>query len=287
MSDVPLITIGITCFNARESIIRAVESARLQTYPNFEILVVDDGSSDDSVALLEKCENIRLVCHGVNKGFPTALNTIFEHAKGEYVALFDDDDESVPERLEKQIARLSGFDLAFCYANRDVYEGDDFVYKIDAIGRRSPEPHGQMVADFLLCHLGKAGYCWGLFGSCTLLVKRQLVLDLEGFDPAFRRCAEWDLAVRAALLDRSVYFVSVDEPLVTQFKTRTADKAGSIPLQYSLMLREKHKGYLQSKGLGVYRAARFLARARFYGSKGCFVLSKFYRVLHAFFMLWR
>lgn len=69
------------------------------------------------------------------------------------------------------------------------------------------------------------------------------VLKHYGFDPKFRRSAEWDLAIRVAY--QGGYFIAVDQPLVIQHKTPTFDKAGRKPLDYALMLRKKHKAYLQ------------------------------------------
>lgn len=275
-STSPLITIGITCFNASDLIIDALEHANEQDWPNYEIVVVDDGSSDNSVSLIEdfikNVENIRLIKHGKNKGFPSALNTIIENAKGEYITFFDDDDTSAPNRLSKQHTRLSKFidakqtQLVMCYTNREVtYANNEKEgYNFTAIGSiEGKEPHGQMVADYILWQSGQAGYAWGMFGSCTLMVHRNLFNQLGGFDAAFRRNTEWDMAVRCAM--QGGHFISVAEPLVIMTKTPTADKSGKTPLKYSLMLREKYKDYLKSKNL--YLTSRLVARSRFYGGK--------------------
>ena len=82
---------------------------------------------------------------------------------------------------------------------------------------------------------------WGSLGGTMMAPKK--VLQEFGFDPNFRRSAEWDLAIRVALQGGD--FIAVDEPLVIQHKTQTSDKAGRKPLDYALMLRKKHKKYLQ------------------------------------------
>ncbi len=291
MNNKPLITIGITCFNAAGLVHRAIESALAQTWPNFEVLIVDDGSADESLRVLgdfaARDSRIRIIPHETNKGFPAALNTLFRNANGDFIALFDDDDTSEPRRLEKQYERLIAYEekhntrLVFCYTNRLVYDHHDMkhpVYPLEAIGRLPPEPHGPMVADFLLWSTGQPGFTWGMFGSCTLLVRKKSVEDLEGFDECFRRCAEWDLAVRAALA--GAHFIAVSEPLVHQLKTPTADKKAKIPLQYALMLRHKHKRYLQQRGRFYYWAALALAHARFWGANGRKIRSLFYRLLN-------
>ena len=267
----PLITIGITCFNAEETIARAIESAGKQDWENLEIIIVDDHSTDSSAKIIkelqQKDKRVRIECHEKNLGYPSALNTIIKHARGEYIAFFDDDDDNETSRIEKQYKRLSDFQeshpgsAVLCYAHRRVFvngeeKPDAFV---NAIGAAAPEPHGPAVADFLLWHKKADGYTWGEFGSCTMMAPRK-TLKKFGFDPNFRRSAEWDLVVRVAL--DGGYFIAVDEPLVIQHKTQTSDKAGRKPLDYALMLRKKHKGYLKENN--VYLGAIFQAYSRFY-----------------------
>jgi glycosyltransferase involved in cell wall biosynthesis len=274
-SDATLVTIGITCFNAADTIERAIDSALNQDWPNFEIVVVDDRSADESIAIIESRARgdgrIRLIRHETNKGYAGALNTILAHAKGEFVAIFDDDDVSQPDRVSEQWRRLTvyeratGADHVFCYSNREVVkeEGDGLAGFVCAIGRSSAEPHGADVADFLLWHYERPGFSWGQFGSCTLFVRRRTILDLGGFDETFRRMAEWDLAVRASLA--GAHFVAVDQPLITQHLTPTSDKAGSLPLNYALKLREKYRTHLESKR--VYRASKAIAHSRHHYAK--------------------
>lgn len=275
---VPLITIGITCFNAGSTIRRAVFSALRQDWPNREIIVVDDASSDGSGAVLEDLRRqfpeIRLVRHKRNRGYPGALNTLIRKARGEFIAIFDDDDESAPERLRAQWSRITAYEdaqdcsLVLCYSNRNVIKPGRHIpdHVAKAIGRRSLEPHGKAVADYLLAHVCDQRLVWGMFGSCTLMAKRETFKAIGSFDEDFRRCAEWDLAIRAAF--RGAHFIAVDEPLVTQHKTDGAEKIGSIPLEYALRLREKHKDYLVARGL--YWASSAMARYNFHGGKGRF-----------------
>lgn len=287
VSGSDLITIGITCFNAADTIVRAVESALEQDWPSLEVIVVDDCSSDGSWELLQDLarnhDRLRVIRHEKNKGYPGALNTLIDNAAGEFVAIFDDDDDNVPDRLKAQHARITAYEadtgatLVFCYSNRDVVKvGDTKADHVTlAIGRRAPEPNGPAVADYLLSIDADSRFVWGLFGSCTLMARRQCFLAVGRFDEAFRRCAEWDMAVRASFM--GAHFIAVDRSLVTQYKTKTADKAGTVPLKYALMLRDKHRPYLELRGL--YRASRALAHSNFYGNKKQIWRSRLYRVL--------
>lgn len=281
----PLITIGMTCFNAEDTITRAVQGALTQDWPNTEIVVVDDHSSDNSWAILqvlsEGHRSVRLVRHSINKGYPAALNTILGAANGEFVAIFDDDDQSRTDRLTLQFARLRNYEAScgqptppvLCYSNRCVVgplsptqaqENPAPGTGALAIGRQPPEPNGPMVADFVLAHIRDLRHTWGLFGTGTMMARRSVLQHFGGFDERFRRSAEWDLVVRAAF--EHTHFIAVDEPLVTTYKTPTADKSGTIPLQYALALRYKYKEYLLEKRL--FWAALCQARARFYYARG-------------------
>jgi GT2 family glycosyltransferase len=214
---------------------------------------------------------LRVIHHRANEGYPGALNTIIKASRGEFLAIFDDDDESRQERLTKQWRRLTdyerlrGAERVLCYANRDLVEAGETRpdYVVMAIGREAPEPNGPIVADYLFGYLVDSHHVWGELGSCTLMARRRTFLALDNFDTSFSRCAEWDFAVRAAL--QGAHFIAVNEPLITQYTTATADKSGTIPLKYAVRLRHKHKVYLK-KGK-VYLASVALAHARFHGAK--------------------
>jgi glycosyltransferase involved in cell wall biosynthesis len=251
----PLITIGITCHNAADTIKRAIDSALAQDWSSLEVLIVDDCSTDGSVRIIEELisrePRARLIVHDRNAGVAVARNTIIENASGEFIAYFDDDDESVPDRVRQQLERIvayereSGSRLVFCYTNRNVVEigSDEPSYECLAIGRNPPEPTGPAVADYFLSLGPASNYVWGLCGSCTLMARRESFLAVGLFDGTFRRCAEVDLAIRASFAGAS--FIAVDRPLITQYKTSGPDKADRKPLSYALKLRKKHRHYLE------------------------------------------
>lgn len=272
----PFITIAITCYNAEDTIQRALEGALAQTWTAREIIIVDDGSTDRSATLLEEVERahdeIRVIRHGSNRGVSEARNTLMAHASGTFIAFFDDDDESVPDRLERQCRRLSDYESTqpaarvLCYSNRDVVRPGErrSTSQLVGIGRLPPAPSGPMVADYVLGLFKDDGrHTWGMLGSGTLMARTEALRSFGGFDPQFRRCAELDLAVRAAL--EGAHFISVDAPLVTQYETPTADKDGDADLRYRLLLVKKHRRYLKEK--------------RCYVGAWCY--------MHAWFYCWR
>lgn len=271
LAPVPRITAGVTVHNAEATLLRALNSVAAQDWPDLEIVIVDDGSTDESPAIVQAFitdePRARLIRHESALGYPAGLNEIVRAATGEFVAFFDDDDDSAPDRLRRQIKRLHAFEsahpnaMSFCYTNRAVVRPGqtkpDHITR--AIGRRAPEPHGPAVADYVLWERQAETYVWGAFGSCTLMARKDSFTALGGFDEDFRRCAEWDFAVRAGLA--GAFFIAVDAPLVTQYKTLSADKGGTRPLDYTLRLCAKHRTYLV--GRGKWYLARVLAYRRF------------------------
>ncbi len=278
----PLVTVGIPCFNAEETIRRAVVSVLSQTWPQREILIVDDASTDGSRMILEKLERtqpeIRVIWHERNRGFPEAANRLLAEARGEFIAFLGDDDESAPRRLERQYRRIIEYEAAhpgafvLCYSGRDVVPAgaETPAFQHHGIGRVPPEPSGPIVVDHLLGLMKDDGRSWGRVGSGTLMVRTEALRRLGGFDGRFRRASDCDLAIRAALAE--AHFISVDAPLIVQHMTETADKAGKAELRYRLLLVRKYKVYLRKR--------------RAYVGAWCYVHARFYFGRHWQWRLW-
>jgi glycosyltransferase involved in cell wall biosynthesis len=98
----------IAAYNAAQFVGKAISSVLAQTYRDFELIVVDDFSSDDSHAILHSFSDprMRIIQHDANLGASTARNDALASARGEFIAILDADDVSAPERLERQVAFL-------------------------------------------------------------------------------------------------------------------------------------------------------------------------------------
>ena len=117
--------------------------------------------------------------------------------------------------------------------------------------------------------------CWGLFGSCTMFIKKTNYYNLGGFDENLRRGSEFDFAIKAAF--NKFFFISVNSPLVTQYKNDASYKSQKKVLHYSRILLEKYKDYLKEKR--SYFAAIFLNLMRNYSTRKNKVLSIFFYIL--------
>lgn len=129
MTSLPLVTIGLPCCNAERWLEECVTSVLAQTFSDWELIAVDDGSTDRTPAILRTFDDprIRVVADGVNLGRCARLNQIAESANGKYLARMDADDVMLPERIEKQVA--------FLEAHPDVDLLGGGLISIDAQGR--------------------------------------------------------------------------------------------------------------------------------------------------------
>jgi glycosyltransferase involved in cell wall biosynthesis len=104
----PKVTVLMPAYNAANYIGEAIDSVLQQTFTDFELLIINDGSTDNTKQVIESYDDNRIILigHLVNHGIAAALNTGLSKANGEYIARFDADDICVPERLQEQVSFL-------------------------------------------------------------------------------------------------------------------------------------------------------------------------------------
>src|SRR5688572_16355204 len=110
------VTIGVTTYNAEDTIQDALNSASVQTLQNTEIVVVDDRSTDSTMSVLRDyaCRSdVRIYQNAENRGVAASRNEIIKRATGQFVAFFDDDDISLPSRVERQVRRIVEYERKF------------------------------------------------------------------------------------------------------------------------------------------------------------------------------
>ncbi len=112
----PHITVAMPAYNDATYIAPAIDSILKQTFKDFELLIINDGSTDDTAKVIESYSDkrIRLINFAKNQGRPFARNTALNEARGEYIAWMDADDISVQDRLELQFNFMQSNNLALC-----------------------------------------------------------------------------------------------------------------------------------------------------------------------------
>ncbi len=187
-SNTPKVTVFIPVYNREHYIGEAIESILAQTFSDFEILLIDDGSTDLSVEKVRSYTDarIRLVCNDENLGIPKTRNRGVSLARGQYMAMLDSDDRAYPDRLEKQVAFL---DLHPEYAQLGSW-------------CRMMDAHGQVLKTIkrqpILPDDIQAQFLFRCAMSNRSIMARTAILKEYGYHNDFSRCQDYELHVRLA-----------------------------------------------------------------------------------------
>jgi len=187
----PAITVVIPTHNRASFLKRAIDSVLSQTWKDFELIIVDDASTDNTAEIIRSYYDSRIVYirHQENKGGSAARNSGILQAKGRYIALLDDDDEWAPTKLEKQFIKFQDVSekVGIVYSGFEVKDQDRKV-----IERRLPEFKGNLYMRLLERNM--------IGGSSTPLIKREC-FDAAGlFNESLRSCQDWDMWLRISKL---------------------------------------------------------------------------------------
>lgn len=164
-----LVSIITPSYNASRFIEQTIQSVLAQTYQNWEMIIVDDGSKDHSVEIInryaESDHRIKLIQNQTNKGAAETRNVAIRVAKGDYIAFLDSDDLWVPEKLEKQLHFMEKNGVAFSFSAYEVIqENGTSTHKIIAV---PPQ-------------IDYEGYLRNtIIGCLTVVINRKTVGDFE------------------------------------------------------------------------------------------------------------
>ena len=252
----PLVSIGITSYNAEETISKAINSALNQSWPNKEIIIVDDNSTDGSWQIIKNLSsektNFFFYKNRENKGVAFSRNVIINKSNGKYIVFFDDDDESHLNRIYLQFLEIELYrrsfsirDPIFCYSKRNkIYKNKNKNINYDPPGINKKQLFGENVSNFLIRGKKKRKYL-GSYASCTLMGLKKDFNYCECFDNEFRRCEDTEFAVRAGL--KGAHFIGVNKILVIQQMTYGNYKNLSTELKFILKMLKKHRNIFNNK----------------------------------------
>lgn len=178
----------LPCYNGENFIREAIESVLCQTYEDFEVIVIDDGSTDNTRTVASSFEDRRIrYFYKKNEGVSTSRNYGIKLAKGRYIAFIDYDDLWLPEKLELQLQEIE--------KQQDVYLVYSWFYIIDSKGKIIDKIKVQGFRNFLqeLLLVGN------IIGSPSgMLIKKEVFENIGGFDSYLSTSADWDLWIRIA-----------------------------------------------------------------------------------------
>jgi glycosyltransferase involved in cell wall biosynthesis len=222
-----LVSVVVPAYNAGRTLDETLRSVRGQTHTELEIIVVDDGATDDTAAVAQRHADadprVRVI-RQKNAGVAAARNTGWQAARGDIVALIDSDDLWAPEKIERQLRALEqgGPDTGFVYC---------FFVRIDAQGimseKGNPEPHAGDVLEQIL----EDNF---VGNGSSMLVRRDIIARCDGFDESLHAagaqgCDDYLFCCRAAEICRFA--------VVPDFLVGYRDMPGSVSASVRKMLR--------------------------------------------------
>jgi len=184
----PTISVIVPAYNAENTILETIGSVQQQTFSDFELIVINDGSNDRTLELLKSLTDSRLKIFSYeNGGLCVARNRGISHASGKFVAFLDADDLWTQDKLELQLAALQQHpEAAVAYSWTSYIDEQGKLLSVD-------KPiffKGNVYARLLVNNF--------LANGSNPLIRREAIESIGGFDPAIPPCADWDFYLRLA-----------------------------------------------------------------------------------------
>jgi len=184
-SDRPLVSIIIPCYNAVNYLQECLNSIYRQSFTDFEIILIDDGSSDATDKLIDKQTDTRIysIKSKSNRGIAYCLNKAILKARGKYIARMDADDYMSPERLKLQVAFLEGnkqYGLVGSWHN--IFQSNGIPFKRMEV----PEEHEEIQLAMLF---------YNPISHPTVMLRKEL-LEANPYDLAYEKCEDYELWFR-------------------------------------------------------------------------------------------
>jgi glycosyltransferase involved in cell wall biosynthesis len=232
--DQPLVSVVIPCYNQAHFLGEAIESVLAQTYPHLEIVVVDDGSTDNIAAVVARYPGVRCL-RQENQGLSAARNTGLRHSIGERIVFLDADDRLMPNAIDVGLTCLREHpECAFVYGRSRfmAFDGSSF--------NGSPQP--RVEGDYYLALLRGCP----IFAPGSVMYRREIFEVVGGFDPSLSPAADYDLYYRIA----SQFPIRCHEKTITEYRKHgtSMTRSGELMLKYNLAaLRSQWKHVKRSR----------------------------------------
>ncbi len=256
MSGNPLVSVICPAYNCAPFIAAALESVFAQFYRPMEVIVVDDGSTDETPELLKKYPDVRYF-RQANRGPSAARNSAIRAAQGELIAFLDVDDLWTAEKLTEQVAALQSQPQAgMCFADMRLFSdgGADEPtmfqkYRLDAKFFGHPRVVDQPLAKLVTMNF---------IPTSSVVARRAALLQAGGFDEQFRKAEDWDLWLRMTL-DRPIIYSAKLLTLKRVHEVNTSRDAEGMnvaALQVLEKFQREHQSRLIKLGIDMSRVLR-------------------------------
>lgn len=202
----PKVSVVIPTYNRARLLKRAIQSVLEQTYQDFEIIVVDDGSTDNTEEIVRSFGDgrVRYIRYKENKGEAAARNTGIKAAKGKYIASQDSDDEWLPEKLEKQMKTFQNASpkVGVVYTGFWKLQGDKKIYiPSSAIAQKEGNIYNSLLEI-------------NFIGTPTTLIRKECFERVGMFNEILRDFVDWEMWLR---ISKHYHFEYIKESLVNVY----------------------------------------------------------------------
>ena len=239
MENKPLVSIIMPAYNAENTIVESIGSVLRQTYTNWELIVINDGSKDSTTEVVSEINDKRIrLIEQENGCVAKARNNGINNAKGEYIAFLDSDDLWLEEKLERQIRKLVDGKYKMCYAktwcfidnSNQIYDG--FVN----VALDFEDKDKILIYDFI--------------PILTVLIMKNVLDEVGYFDETLRGVEDWDLWIRVLQKNEAIY---LDE-FLAKYRVSSTGLSGNFERHFV----EEEKVWIKhmdlySKDISTYR----------------------------------
>ena len=225
----PKISVIIPAYNAERTIRKTIQSVQTQTFTDFELIVINDGSQDRTLEILHSIKDERLKIFSYeNGGLPAARNRGIERSTGEFISFIDADDLWTPDKLELQFLALQQnpeAGVAYSWVVCRFEQGESVFF----VNASSPLFAGNVYPNLLLGNF--------IGNGSNILMRRQLIKSVGNFDTTLKSFEDWDFYLRLASI---LPFVVVPQRNIIYRKTSASmTSKAKIMEEQGLRLIEK------------------------------------------------
>ena len=225
--NTPLISVAMPVYNGEMYLAEAIDSILAQTFIDFELIIIDDGSTDNSLLVLQEYQmrdsRIRLISRD-NRNLVTTLNEIIDLARGKWIARMDQDDIALPQRFERQLQWIEKTDADICGSWVELF----------GTTRKRILKHPKTDAAIKMEMLFSTP-----FAHPTVMMKRELVKNLR-YDKNWEKCEDYDLWERAA--HSGLKMTNIPEVLLL-YRQHSTQVSSSAALHQQLLTQKIRRRY--------------------------------------------
>jgi teichuronic acid biosynthesis glycosyltransferase TuaG len=249
----PAVSVIIPAYNAEPFLARAIRSVEAQSFRDFEIVLIDDGSTDGTADIARGFSSVRYVL-GSHGGEAVARNRGLEEARSELVAFVDADDEWLPDKLARQIAFMQKLGSSFSYTDSYLVRDDGPRVRYSTLARpRQGEILGPLIDDWL---------DQAFMIPTDVVASRVLLQSVGGFEEGLPTPGHVDYGLWLKLAIRGTRFDYLDEPLALYYRGHPSVSSEAVEMveRYRVALQYFSTTY-DFPGEAQGRIARALARS--------------------------